>query len=255
MITARQVLEARRGTLLSELPEFDRADVVRSAVAQAFQAKGLHGGSEVDGLARSTEAIFAQYGTIMDDEVALVLGEGTRGTFGPNTYLNPENIAAWALTYVNSAVRLDAVKNARAIQQAGILAAAATADTERKRANFARTAPTEAWNDFVRAGGHLDIRFDGYAAAVYDVLVRLGKVHPTEATVQECREQAAKICSKVPGRVRGISAALNTIDRAGGNAETTAKRLLLERYFTALYRKGITPDFSAGTQGGEDLPQ
>lgn len=255
MITARQVLDARRGTLLSELPDIDRFDVVRSAVAQAFQSKGLHGGSDVDGLARSTEAIFAQYGTIMDDEVALVLNEGTRGTFGPHTYLAADNIAAWALAYVNSAVRLDAVKNARAIQQAGILAAAAEAKTARERAEFARTAPTKEWNAFVAAGGQLEIRFDGYAAAVYDVLVRLGKVHPTPDTVRECREQAERMRGRAPRKVLGIPTALDAIGRNDGSVEMTAKRLLLERYFTALYRKGITPDFSAGTQGGEDLPQ
>lgn len=257
MITARQVYDAQRGALLRDLPDIDRRDLIRTAVTDAYRAKGLHPQpGDIDTLTRATDVTFAEYISAYDDEVALVLQGGIAGSFGPNTYLSAENIASWALAYINSATRLEAIKNKNIIRESRYLEAAAQDAARRQHAEFVRTAPTKEWNAFVAAGGRLDLKFDGYAAAVYDALKELGKVHPSVETLAECRQQAAAMSRRAPlGKVRGIGAALNAIDRANGAAyEHTTKRLLLERYFRALYDRGITPDFTP-TQGREDLPQ
>lgn len=249
MMTTAQILASRRGGFLADMDDQRRLDECRQLVLDAFAKKGMSIRSEeLDAWAQAVEERLQRYSTMQIGEFAQAIQMGLEGAFGTSTYITPLSIDMWANAYATLPERTKALRdadNVRAVMQAPVY----DYERERRHEDFLRTAPTREWNNFVEAGGQLTIWLDGYAAAVFDALLELGKMNPKPETVAEAKAQAE---AEGPRRAPGYAGLLPPAP-----VEMRVKRILLERYFRTLYDKGITPDFTPRKKDAgpiDDLP-
>ena len=253
MIPVSQILAARKGGYLADMDAQRRLDECRQLILDAFAKKGMSlRNDELDPWAEAVEERLLRYSTMQVGEVAQAIQLGMEGAFGGSTYVTPLSIDIWANAYATLPERTKALRDAEQVR-AAMQAPMIDYERERKHAEFVRRAPVREWNNFVKAGGQLTIWLDGYAAAVYDALVELGKMNPTAATIKEAQAQAEK---EGPRRAPGFAGILPPAP-----FEMRVKRILLERYFRTLYDKGITPDFTpkkkqagSAAEVADDLP-
>lgn len=232
-----------------------RKDMLRAALQNAYILKGVPVNAQsLSGTVSVLDTELAAFGDLRTGELEAALRGGVTHLYGEDDFLSAANIIRWVRTYMTSAERREALnfeERERARRGDSYeLTAAQTMERERAHADFIRTAPTQEWNNFVAAGGQLEIKNDGYAAAIYDALEALGKVHPSATTYAEARSQAERDC-RLRRTATGIASALDILGSCGGVLART-KRLLLERYFRALYDRGVTPNFNPQNTNDND---
>lgn len=245
---ASDYIRAARSRRLGNQGSKARRDLLQAALQNAYLLKGVPVNAQsLTGTVNVLDGELAAFGDLRTGELEGALKAGVTRLYGDDDYISAANVLRWVRTYLEcnerrEALAADAREAERARESAG-LAAYEPQEYARRKAEFLRNAPTLEWNAYVAAGGRLDIRSDGYAAAVYDALKRLGKVHPSAETLAEARAQAERDINAKHRQGSGLIGSLALISGSCGDAETRTKRILLERYFDSLYRRGVTPNF------------
>lgn len=240
MMYANEIVNAARTETLKSMTMRRQEDGVRLLLHKAYELKGVEPlETDVNHMASDiiTE-VGNRYRTMTVGEIALALKYGILENFGKDTRITSGNCLLWIERYMTSNERTAAVtaaKHAQTAETSRLLIS--PEERERRHAEFLATAPRKEWLRYKAAGGRLEIRVDGYAAAVWDALVELGKIRVSEETMARARAKAVQeLRSEYIAREGILGSAL--ITAFGGREDYRAKRLLLGGYFKKLMDEG-----------------
>lgn len=162
------------------------------------------------------------------DEVWIALENGALGEYPGDRKISVANMVSWANAYGHSYDRKVALEMAARIAGTSGDAKSMT-DEEVAEANknaMIRGARME-WNMY-KMYGKLNILLDGYAAAICDYLMEIGKMKPTEQTIRD----AWKASRSTLAQRRGELSSKLLMEEF--RMDYATKRELLERYFRSL---------------------
>lgn len=167
-------------------------------------------------------------------EIKLALEAGIQGEFKKvGSTISVANCIGWISEYFTCDERRAAREKIH-YQESLLPAKVSLTEVYENNLKFELEGPQEAYDTFRREGR--TILFAGYAAALYDALLKHGKINPTAET----RERAAREAERTMRRTLGHGFA--SIAQKGANSpvfETYVKQELLYSYFENLKQRNI----------------
>ncbi len=246
-MTTNEIKNARGGIQVNRLDAKDRADALDGVVKRIYAMKGLSVEKqvqpEIDLTVKELERrLLESYPTMTLGEVSIALEAGITGEYGKDVRLTIANCLVWLRTYYWSDDRKDAIRELEEDRK------------REKRAERLLEAPDDASHEretcaeimkqwrFYREHKCLDITHNGFAAMMYDHLVRKGKLRATEATILKAH-QAAQSHNRAKSTETGqIGALINEVTKDTTSPDKlldyATKRELLQMYFDSLIARG-----------------
>lgn len=231
-MTASDIRKARRSNIFADLNVPERVDVIRDALHRAYLLRGLEPPEdELDIPVQEIEnKINYTYPGLAVDELPLAFEAGVSGDFGGERKMVVANYFYWLASYVNSSVRQDVLRDEARRPSSDYEGYRLSSDEiNRRNAQAERNGALRLYNE-VRLTGEMDVLLSGYAAMVYDGLVRRGKINPTPETLAEAKKRAQ------------LRSRRNIFDRAltpEGDIAYEVKQELLLMYFRHLASNNI----------------
>ena len=246
-MTTNEIKRARGGIQVNHLDAKDRADALDGVIKRIYALKGLSVEKQVQPeidltVAELTKRLLESYPTMTLGEVSIALEAGITGEYGKDVRLTIANCLVWLRTYYWSDDRKDAIRELeeerkRERRAANLLEA--PDDESRDRAFCSEI--MKQWR-FYRENKRLDILFDGFAAEMYDHLVKKGKLRATEATIRKAHQNAQSHNRDKGAETWQIGALIDklTEDTTSANSllDYATKRELLTMYFDSLIARG-----------------
>ena len=246
-MTTNEIKRARGGIQVNRLEAKDRTDALDGVIKRIYALKGLSVEKQVQPeidltVAELTKRLLESYPTMTLGEVSIALEAGITGEYGKDVRLTIANCLVWLRTYYWSDDRKDAIRELeeerkRERRAANLLEA--PDDESRDRAFCSEI--MKQWR-FYRENKRLDILFDGFAAKMYDHLVKKGKLRATEATIRKAHQNAQSHNRDKGAETGQIGALINKVTEdtasANGLLDYATKRELLTMYFDSLIARG-----------------
>ncbi len=246
-MTINEIKQARGGIAANRLDTKDLMDGLDGTVKRIYALKGLSVEAsvqpEVDLTCRELgRRLLESYPTMTLGEVSLALEAGITGEYGKDVRLTIANCLVWLRTYYWSDDRKDAIRELNEEQKRESRASRLLeAQTDADKDKAFRGEIMKQWR-FYRENGHLDIRFDGFAGAMYDHLVKIGKLRASEATVQKAKAMSESQTSANAPKTAQIGTLIENAAKESTSLDNglncATKRILLTMYFDSLIARG-----------------
>ena len=185
-MTAQEIRDARTGLPLGSLNLAERSDVIYEALRRAYYLRGLEPDKgELDLAVEELEYKAAHtYPFLTAAEFRLVLEAGVSGDFGGDKRMTVANYFAWLGAYVASEIRKGVVSDqVRTMPSVPSTPPLSYQETIERNEAAGRNGALRLFDE-VRRTGTFDVAVAGYAAMVYDYLVKRGKMNPKPDTVR-----------------------------------------------------------------------
>ena len=241
-MTTNEIKQARGGIAVNRLDAQDLMDGLDGVVKRIYAMKGLSTDvkGEIDLICREVgHRLLESYPTITLGEVSLALEAGITGEYGKDTRFTIANGLVWLRTYYWSDDRKDAIRELNEEQKREKRASRLLAPQDNTEAFHGEI--MKQWR-YYREHKCLDIRFDGFAGAMYDHLVKMGKLRASEATIQKAKAMSKSQDADKSSEMAQIGTLIENVAKESASAndrlDYATKRILLTMYFDSLIARG-----------------
>lgn len=209
-MTRNEIINARKGTRLKDLPYMDRKDAVKRIVLRLYSLKAESPSGHMDTVekcaAELEERCAKAFPSCTVEELSLAMEAGVRGEWSKDTRIYPANLLMWLSCFATSEERKATIREQEREEQRRREYEAMNPSSEecaRLNAEFRQNGPARAWENYRRDGW--TVTSAGYGNALYEAMVANGEiVLPLDrATVNEASRRAAAKLARIRGK-KGI---------------------------------------------------
>lgn len=229
-----EIINARKGRRLKDLPFADRKDAVKRIVLRLYALKAENPTGHLDTIDKCTaeleERCAKAFPTCTVEELQLAMEAGLRGEWSKDTRIYPANLLMWLQSFATSQERLTAIRDEEREEQRRLEYEAMNPSPEevaRLNAEFSQNGPRRAWETFLQEGWR--VLSAGYGNALYEAMVASGEiVLPLD---DEMLAEATKRATSSLRRIRGSKVFTHPEEMANAkwNINTEVVRLVFER--------------------------
>lgn len=238
-MTRNEIVSARKGRRLKEMPYMDRKDAVKKIVVRLYSLKAENPSGHMDTIdkcaAELEERVAKAFPTCTVEELQLAMEAGLRGEWSKDTRIYPSNLLMWLQNFATSQDRILAIKEEEREEQRRREYEAMNPSAEeiaKLNSEFFKNGPQRAWERFLQEGWTV-ISY-GYGNVLYEAMVANGEiVLPMDDDAIELanRRAAAKIRSIRGNHLLTIPEEENNF-RWGVNTEIV--RIVFERRLASI---------------------
>lgn len=232
-MTAQEIRDARTGPTLGSLNIAERSDVIDGALRRAYYLRGLEpDNGEISLAVEELEYKAAHtYPFLTGAEFRLVLEAGVSGEYGGDKRMTVANCFAWLAAYVSSEIRKGVVADTvRTMPAPAAAPPLSYHEIVQRNEDAGRNGALRLFEE-VRTTGTFDVTVAGYAAMIYDYLVKRGKMNPKPETVREAFRKAKEHPKSTAYYDAGTASVRDLLD-------FQTKEVLLLQYFRQLAARG-----------------
>lgn len=213
----------------------DRKSGLKAALERIYSLKGLEP-TNVDYIVDEAEYKIAHAWPMLTiGEIQIALEAGVQGEFKKvGTVISAATCIGWLNEFYNSEER-KAAREKIHYQKSLLSRDEDLKEIHRKNQEFEREGPQAAYEEYLKDGRSIVVV--GYAAALYDALMKHGKINPTPQTRAKAEQAARATMTRTSGH--GFAALAQT----GKNApvfEAYVKQELLYSYFENLKQRNVS---------------
>lgn len=234
MLVVSDIVDARlQNKPIGQVPSSDFESVLRDIVERLFALKGVEYSKTQAGLIQDEVGYLAahSYPSLTVPELKMALEAGLSGEFrGVGNTLSVANCIGWVRTYFNCDERRTAVEMIANMRHNNT-SELSVEEINKRNKEVELHEPDKAYQRYLAEGR--SILFAGYAAIVYDSLVKHGKMNPSEATIMDAKRQAELSMRKASGFNKAMRGANTPL------LELYVKQELLYRYFESLKNRQV----------------
>jgi len=234
-----EIINARKGKRLKDMPYADRKDAVKRIVVRLYALKAENPTGHLDTIDKCAAEIEARcakaFPTCTVDELQLAMEAGIRGEWSKDTRIYPANLLMWLQFFATSQERLTAIRDEEREEQRRREYEAMNPSPEevaRLNAEFRQNGPRRAWETFLKEGW--SVLSAGYGNAIYEAMVASGEiVLPLDDDVLA---EATRRAASGLRRIRGAKVFTHPeeMNNAKWNINTEVVRIVFERRFALI---------------------
>ena len=235
-----EIINARKGRRLKDMPYLDRKDAVKKIVVRLYSLKAENPQGHLDTIdtcaSELEERVSKAFPTCTMEELQLAMEAGLRGEWSKDTRIYPSNLLMWLQNFATSSERLAVIREDEREQQRQQEYEAMNPSADevaRLNAEFRQNGPRRAWENFQREGWH--VLSAGYGNAVFEAMVANGEiVMPID---EDLLAEATRRAESTLRRIRGAKTFIHPeeMNNAKWNINTEVVRLVFERRLSDMY--------------------
>ena len=237
-MTRNEIVSARKGRRLKDMPYLDRKDAVKRIVVRLYSLKAENPSGHMDTIdkcaAELEERVAKAFPTCTVDELQLAMEAGLRGEWSKDTRIYPSNLLMWLQNFATSQERLTAIREEEREEQRRLEFEAMNPPAEeiaRPNAEFRQNGPQRAWERFLQEGW--SVLSAGYGNALYEAMVANGEiVIPLDDDI------VAEATRRADARLRAIRGKSFThpeeLKNSKWNINTEVVRIVFERRLVSI---------------------